>query len=56
MRLGDGIPVRLPYGKQKQDRRAERSGVIGGRVGMTPWATMRGEVSKTTWVVETREK
>jgi hypothetical protein len=29
VRLGDGIPVRLPYGKQKQDRRAERSGVIG---------------------------
>ena len=27
--LGDGIPVRLPYGKQKQDRLAERSGVIG---------------------------
>ena len=27
--LGDGIPVRLPYGKHKQDRLAERSGGIG---------------------------
>jgi hypothetical protein len=27
--LGDSIPVRLPCDKQKQDRLAERSGVIG---------------------------
>lgn len=46
MRLGDGIPVRLPSGKHKQDRLAERSGGIGvAQVGLAAAAVSKPTIA-----------